>query len=199
MGWLFTQGQSRKCLVARRTETWHSADQKHESVCLAHCWRGNVTHAGRLWSVREVRHKDDAGAVTRAERFIALDLCEYQAGYGWGYKDLEESCGPCEVDCPEKYLAMVPEPAGEYGPAWRERVRAHHAERRAAAAIIRDARPGDVVELKPGCTPRLLTVKQVGKRHLVGSVDATGASYRIAARHVARNLGPAAEAVLEEG
>jgi hypothetical protein len=196
LGWLITQGQTRKQLIANRTRTWTSEDGRVESVCLAHCWRGNITHSGRIWSVREHRHNDEAGTVVRAERYIALDLCRYDAGYGWGYKDLEETCGPNEVDCPEKYLEMVPDPPeGEHVQGWRLEVQKWHATRRQAASIIKTAKPGDVLELKPGSVPPRLKVCEVGKRHLFGRTDVLGGEYKILARHVAINLGPEAAVV----
>jgi hypothetical protein len=41
----------------------------------------------------------------------------------WGYKDISESMGPVELDCPVSLLDMCSEPVGEYTGPWRERVR----------------------------------------------------------------------------
>jgi len=52
----------------------------------------------------------------------------------WGYKDMDESCGPVVVDCPLDLLAETPEPVGEdqgaiWAREWRARVRANAARR----------------------------------------------------------------------
>lgn len=85
---------------------------------LAHSLRGN-----NLWRVIE---KPDG------ERFIALDLLRSGGkDSGWGYKGLCETMGPCEVNCPLYMLDLVPEPKdSEFAAGWRDRVRAHHANKR---------------------------------------------------------------------
>lgn len=118
MGWLFKLGQTRAELIAHRTQNWENAHVK--AVCLRHCLVGNI-----LWSVWEQTIK----AEDRTDRYIVCDLLQYQRDYGWGYKDMEESCGPYYYSCPLSYLEMTPV-ANEN---WREVVRAHHqrkAERR---------------------------------------------------------------------
>lgn len=67
--------------------------------------------------------------------FIGLDLMagSGRSREGWGYKDLDESVGPCEVNCPISYLAQASDPVG-YAVEWREKVRAYHAARRSRIA-----------------------------------------------------------------
>lgn len=91
---------------------------------LAHSVRGN-----NLWTVIE---KPDG------TRFIGLDLLragQRSEGEGWGHKDLCESMGPSECDCPLKFLDMAPVPDGDYAAEWRERVRAYHKRKTARAAV----------------------------------------------------------------
>jgi hypothetical protein len=63
----------------------------------------------------------------------------------WGYKDLCESMGPHDAEAPLKLLELLspldPE-ADTYAGAWRDRVRAAHAARRARLKV----RAGDVIE-----------------------------------------------------
>ena len=79
----------------------------------------------------------DGQEVQPTERWITCDLLRYQMGYGWGYKDMEESMHPCYYSCPLGYLDMVP--IDQYGgnDQWREAVKVHHARRteKPAAAL----------------------------------------------------------------
>lgn len=68
------------------------------------------------------------------QKFVLLNkLQAYRrdiGGYEWGYKDIDESCGPCEVNCPLGLIEEADEPRGYYAADWREQVRAYHAARR---------------------------------------------------------------------
>ena len=66
----------------------------------------------------------------------------------WGYKDLDESCGPSDVSCPLSYLDMVPCSEGPYAAPWRERVKAHHSKR----AQFNRLKVGTKVKLRAGLT-----------------------------------------------
>ena len=84
----------------------------------------------------------------------------------WGYKDMDESTGPTEKDCPLRLLdAAGPAPV-PYGKTWREGVRAFHARRRAVALAVKTAKRGDLVWLEGRDVP--YTVSGVWKRSLVG-------------------------------
>lgn len=121
MGWLFmSEMTTRKAMIAHRTETreWEKDGVKCSHTCLAHTFKGSP-FAGVLYMVNEIR----IGG--KAERYIGVDLLKYSktdfAGC-WGYKDMEEGCGPCNYSCPLKYLEMVPCPGG-YATEWRETVK----------------------------------------------------------------------------
>ena len=113
MGWLFSQGQTRAQLIDRLTKPWTYQEKGVTSTCLAHTARGNV-----LWTVWEQAHADGS-----KQRFIGCDLMKPQAGYGWGFKDMEESSGPYYYTCPLSYLDMVPEVTNQ---EWRDKVRKYH-------------------------------------------------------------------------
>lgn len=146
MGWLFsTRWRTKDELVRHLTEaqgcTHTLRDESGKTIgevrgsmeTLAHSVRGN-----HLWSVMEAKYPERPDLDVR---FIALFLmaCDRRNG-DWGYKDLEESMGPNECDCPLKYLEMVPEPDHNYG--WRERVRAWHAGKRDQAKRAKTIAPG---------------------------------------------------------
>lgn len=58
-------------------------------------------------------------------------------GYIFGYKDMDESVGPCESDCPVGILDLLTPTTHPYALAWRERCRAN-AARRTARPTLRD-------------------------------------------------------------
>jgi hypothetical protein len=128
MGWLFPYStRTRADLVAhlRRPERYGDSNELlHSSVVGNNHWylcRHKET--GRVW--------------------IGLDRMQGGARRepGWGYKDMDESMGPVEVNCPLSFLSQASEPEG-YAVEWRERVRAHHAAKKARPK----AAPGAVVE-----------------------------------------------------
>lgn len=115
MGWTFTRDTTRGDVIADRIAAW--SNDTHTGRTLRHCTKGNV-----LWTVREITDKR-AGMT---ERYIGCDLLRCERGYGWGYKDMEESSGPYYYSCPLAYLEMVPVACE----AWRARVREYHARQK---------------------------------------------------------------------
>lgn len=76
-------------------------------------------------------------------RFVCLVLMKGGGkDSGWGHKDIDESMGPLEVNCPISYLDGLPEPINSPSKEWRERVRAYHAKAMAQSKLAE----GDVVE-----------------------------------------------------
>jgi len=113
MGWLFSCdiGHDKKALVAKLRKP----ERFGQHTLLKSCVIGN-----HHWYLL----KTSSGQIT-----IGLDLL---AGggktMGWGYKDQDESCGPCALDCPITYLDLATEPLG-HAAEWRERVRKYHANK----------------------------------------------------------------------
>jgi len=59
-----------------------------------------------------------------------LDYRSSEPGYDIGYKDMDESMGPCESECPERILRLLTPTSHEYALAWRKRCREIIAERK---------------------------------------------------------------------
>ena len=102
-----------------------------------------VDHAlvgNALW----VLYRDKASSKT----FILLFMLKGARGsahdpWRWGYKDVDESMGPCDTSCPERLLAASCDDS-EVAVAWRERCRAQHADRRQREQFVRNLKPGDL-------------------------------------------------------
>lgn len=119
MGWLFgfsSPSSLRAELNAQRT-----------SVKLVS--QAATCYGRHIWSLFELPD---------GRRFVNLDLLD-KSGDQWGYKDMDESCGPCYYDCPLSLLDAATEPTTEYAKAWRIKVRAFHANN------TRKYAPNDVV------------------------------------------------------
>ena len=82
------------------------------------------------------------------EVFALICLVRYKPhdrdGDVFGYKDLEESMGPCESDCPEAILDLLTPTTSQNALQWRQNCRAKAAARRANAAKP-SPRPGQTI------------------------------------------------------
>ena len=77
-------------------------------------------------------------ATDKREVWGAVSLVDYnprdREGYIFGYKDMSETMGPCECDCPDAILDLVTPTDHQYADEWRARCRDNTAERRARCA-----------------------------------------------------------------
>lgn len=162
MGWLFKSGYTKSDLIKHLIKPEENEQRRRET--LRHCVRGNV-----LWSVIEITRKQEGSRL----RFIACHLlASHSDGYGWGYKDMDESVHPLYYSCPLQYLEMVPEVANE---SWRELVRFHHQRR--------NVRVGQKVALIGSSIP---WVTIVSKRPLIG--EHNGVRYRVPSRFLGDSI-----------
>lgn len=166
MGWMFTlDKRTRKELLEylRRPERYGENLELLRSVAV-----GN-----NHWYL--CRRKDD-GPV-----WIGLDLMKGggKSGHGWGWKDLDETCGPVEVNCPLSFLDQASPTDHEYAAPWREAVRAYHAKKKARPAPA----PEQVVEY---ANRRFKLVRPAGRRRgwIVTADD--GIVYRMTARQISQ-------------
>jgi hypothetical protein len=127
MGWSFLSSCSNKAAIIK-----HLTEECGVKT-IAKCVKGNV-----LWAVQES---------TTGTKFIGCYLLGADQGW-WGYKDMDESCGPCYYNCPLAYLEMVEDPKSTYSTGWREKVKAFHAKN----ATFNGMKPGTKVKLKDGLT-----------------------------------------------
>ena len=160
MGWLITTGASRADVIRDRVTDEETDTQRRQ--CLASAVRGNV-----LWTVWEITRKDNGETV----RYIGCDLLGTDGEKNWGYKDMEESMGPYQVNCPLKFLSLVPQVTNE---GWREKVRQHHARTHQKIVV------GQTLKLVNAAIPH---VKVTSVKPLRGTY--LGATYRIPRRFIA--------------
>jgi len=67
----------------------------------------------------KITDKSDGGVIVVA--IICLLSYRPKDIYNFGYKDMDENCGPVESKCPEKILKLLTPTDNEYAKVWRER------------------------------------------------------------------------------
>ena len=124
------------------------------------------------------------------EVFAAVCLVDYnlrdREGFIFGYKDMDETVGPCECDCPQSILDLLTPTDVEYAKEWRANCRKNIKERRAQAKKPKP-RPGQTIifdhpiHFSDGRNlDRLLVVRSPRGRRTVVYQDPVGYSlYRI--------------------
>lgn len=168
MGWLFTEGQTKRALIEHLVNGNGLATHKK-------CVRGNT-----LWAIQSNPKYPEHG------KFIVCYMMGSDAGYGWGYKDVSESMGPVDDSCPVGYLDEVPMPADGFAGDWRKRVRARAKEREHGADVLRRAMPGDRISTIGLSRPTEITL--VSKRPLLGADGVF--TYRLKRKHLGSILPP---------
>jgi hypothetical protein len=132
MGWYYTNGASKSDIIAELNRTHESETAKYET--LASCVRGNV-----LWQLRQTTNKTTGEEM----RYIGCNILGGDPD-GWGYKDMDETCGPYYNNCPLSYLERCTEPVNDYSRQFRDRVRAYHNRLKE----IGDLKPGAEIQFK---------------------------------------------------
>jgi hypothetical protein len=88
---------------------------------------------------------------TRSFVFAAVILISNTKKDGFGYKDMSESIGPCQCDCPQRIMRLlspiadIPRPG--YTADWRARVAARRIERRQRQQLRNSLHVGSLVTL----------------------------------------------------
>lgn len=77
-------------------------------------------------AVEIIRRDKDSGQLDMATRKVVafvflLDYRSSESGHDIGYKDMDESVGPCECECPERILQLLTPTSHEYALSWRKR------------------------------------------------------------------------------
>ena len=159
MGWTHCFDGKRKAdgTVDRRYEcdrlcTWCRKD-KHGNVISS----GDVLKSAMVGSTYYAAVKDKNGTVWGAI-ILTCGRTKWD-GTAWGYKDMDETMGPCEDKCPASILALLTPTDNQTANEWRERCRKNIAK----AAEIRRNGP------KPIYAPSGVEVTVEGKSWIITS------------------------------
>ena len=150
MGWTFHNGASRADIIAELTDERITEGRVFRT--LRKCLRGNT-----MYALHETGPADG-----ELRKWICVYLLQRDPGYGWGYKDIDESMGPVECDCPVSYLDQADPATHKYAIEWRAKIRS-----------IASKRPkvGERWELKSGCVVNEVTITSL--RPLRGASSGT--------------------------
>ncbi len=102
--------------------------------------RSSLVKMRTYYAAVEVVPTDGAHMVTAVVCLVRYNPRDAE-GYVFGYKDMDETMGPCEAECPAAILDLLTPTRSEHALVWREWCRAAIAKR-AAARKLRD---GDLV------------------------------------------------------
>lgn len=102
-------------------------------------------------------------------------------GYGWGEKGIDETWGPCELNCPLTLLAKADAPLNEHARAWREKVVEYHKTKKERRTLVK---PGAVVNYG-GELYRL--ERSLGRKGWEVERESDGMPMRMKAHQVARS------------
>lgn len=172
MGWFGGFFGDKESVVQACLKPWRNEERRVSCKVIEHSLSGST-----LWSVREITHEDTG----ETERFIELDLIKYRSGE-YMYKQLEETCGPVETNCPLKFLDMVEDP-GSYATEWRQRVREYHSMQNERRKMLKRIVPGCTLRLRHTCTVHYVLVTSVTP-FIYGRDVISGTQYRIPKKHI---------------
>jgi hypothetical protein len=108
-------------------------------------------------------------------RFIALHLITHE-GNEWCRKDMDESCGPCYYNCPERILVQS-NVTDKLAVEWRETCRRLRREKKQKTELVKALKAGDIIEYK-GNNLKFIDYHNKSKSQIICFDIAEGCSYR---------------------
>lgn len=159
MGWMITKDATKKDIIEDIIHdfSFRNDTKGFTSKCLRHCLRGNV-----LWLLIEYSYDDG-----KIDKWIGCYLLRSDKGYGYGYKDMDESVHPYYYSCPLSYLNEAPVVCQE----WRDGVIEYHKR----FEVAKNVKVGQTVKLVEGCV--IPEVKIISKSPFLGKYQ--GMTYRV--------------------
>ena len=125
MGWLFFElrGKGSTRDYFENQLNWENDAGKQEPLLIS------IVHRKTLYAA--VKHTPKPGTpiheFTKGKPYVFAVICMLRycpkAEYNFGYKDMDETCGPVDKDCPRKILELLTPleewlPADSYGFKW---------------------------------------------------------------------------------
>ncbi len=143
MGWLFQYD-----MLQGQTPAEYFT--KHFS-CESETARSTVLAAATVGGTVYLAIENHIKATAKRYVFCGVILFKNNKKDGFGYKDMDEGVGPCEVDCPDRIMRLLSPVEGlpniGYAAEWRANVAAARAKRRAARETAEKLVPGAVIRL----------------------------------------------------
>lgn len=143
MGWLFSnQMLTHQTPVQYVEQQFTNETDARKQTVLAASPVGGAIYAA-------VRH--DIKATGQTYVFCAVVLFKNNRKDGFGTKDMDETAGPCAVDCPDRIMKLLSPieqlPSPGYAADWRARVAAAKEKRKALRNKVSRLDPGVILRL----------------------------------------------------
>ena len=143
MGWLFSNQMLTHQTPAQYVEQHftNETDARKQTVLAASAVGGAIYAA--------IRH--EIKATSQSYVFCAVILFRNNRKDGFGTKDMDETAGPCDVDCPDRIMKLLSPidqiPSPGYAADWRARVAAAKEKRKAFRDKSSRLVPGAILRL----------------------------------------------------
>lgn len=84
---------------------------------------GKIIGFSATWTTAYIAYEFVQNGERKVFAFVCLlrHVPKAKDGYNFGYKDMDESMGPCEYKCPKTILKMLTPTEHEYAKEWRKR------------------------------------------------------------------------------
>jgi hypothetical protein len=207
MGWTITHKdphESAADFLKRRCLTWSVPPEAHPAVVAAATGSSCIAFAVRFpaafWERQSKPQKsfipdDSDGSVTTALVFLISGGERGSRQYNFGYKDMDECCGPNAPVSASILRHLSPldlehgGDSGRWAQAWRDRCKACSAARSKRSTLTEGARVtlAEPLMFQGGFSAREFVATRIvhrGRRRLVFRDVATGAICRLSARHL---------------
>ncbi len=136
MGWTYTAKPFDVSKWLSDTLTWDSPTHVNKAIATA------IVARTEAYAAVERIDKQTGERMVWAAAFMIRFVPRARDGYTFGYKDMDETCGPNIHRCTIKILDLLKPTGNEYANQWRRNCRSYHARRQAAN---RKAPPGAVL------------------------------------------------------
>lgn len=147
-------------------------DRRRLAVLASSCPQNRVYYAAVEESRTHVR--GDVFAIVCLVRWNPRD----REGLVFGYKAMDETCGPCEAACPERVLRLLTPTENDHALAWRRRCEENLARRRRPLEDGMRVRLSSALTFCDGHVGADFVVEKSGRSLSLRSPE-TGRAYRI--------------------
>jgi hypothetical protein len=121
MGWTYTHKPKGQTIETFFKERWENGHFKILKV--------KTYFRREVYLLCEITPKDGAPKYTFAAMCL-INFCPRDPEYNFGYKDMDQSCGPQYYNCPDEILDDITPTDSEYANNWFASCRANNAEKR---------------------------------------------------------------------
>lgn len=137
MGWTYTKLNGTMKQELTRLLTWETEENSNKVLDMA------IVKLKTMYAAVERIHKNTGEREVWAAVFMLNFVPNAADGYNFGYKDMCESMGPYQTECPERILKLLTPTSSEFAIKWRMECWAGIQKRKETKLTV-----GDMVKFK---------------------------------------------------